>query len=329
MGRPRSGTTLMSSLLDAHPSLTILPIETEVFSLWYARCVDHVRNHENSVSFWTFFAAKSRFPKLEIDRSEIIPDSDDTDPLSILSCMLTKMGEYDACRHNKTRWGEKTPIHYKSLPLVFKAYPQAQVLMMLRDPRAILASLVKTPWNQETTEESARRWMEYIRIMQNWGSDPRVRIIRFEELVADTGRILQDVCRWLGEEYTPAMLDRSHLSHRLKTKKGWGLEHRRKALEPINAAGIGKWKEQLSPKQIKVTEHVCAPLMRQLGYEPVTSGLGLVRGAILDMKGSILDMKESLDQKKIFSKSLRKGAALFKKVILNPGRPVETSHSEK
>ena len=329
MGRPRSGTTLMSSLLDAHPSLTILPIETEMFTLWYARCNEHLRKHENLEEFWTFMESRSRFRKLEMDRSQFRSYCEQTDALSILSSMLTKMGEQDAQRYNKARWGEKTPIHYKSLPLVFKAYPHAQVLMMLRDPRAILASLMKTPWNQETTEESARRWMEYIRIMQNWGSDPRVRSIRYEELVADTGRIMQDVCSWLGEEYTPAMLDRSHLSYRLKAKKGWGLEHRRKALEPMNAAGIEKWKEQLNPKQIKVTEHVCAPLMRQLGYEPITNGLGLVRGAILDMKESILDMKESLDQKKIFSKSLRKGTALFKKVILNPSRPAETRHSEK
>ena len=46
---------------------------------------------------------------------------------------------------HKERWGDKTPGHEIYLDRIFDIYPEAKILFMIRDPRAVSASLKKYP----------------------------------------------------------------------------------------------------------------------------------------------------------------------------------------
>jgi hypothetical protein len=285
VGRPRSGTTLMASLLDAHPRISILAIETEIFHMWYGIAKEFdLHQPDDFQRFWSLFVAKSRFEKLDVTAEQIVPPPDRREPLAAVSYILSRTGQIDAGKLNKVRWGEKTPHHYKYLGLLFEAYPEARVVMMLRDPRAVLASVLKAPWNKEAVEQCARNWNEFVAIMRRWSSDQRIYIVSYENLTKGTEDVLRKLCQWLEEEYTPAMLDRSHLTHRLKTKKNWGLEHRRKALGPITVESIDKWRSELTEHQLMLTEHICGNLMRELNYETETNGLRFPLNIIYDSK---------------------------------------------
>jgi hypothetical protein len=281
VGTARSGTTLMASMLDAHPRLNMLPIETEIFSLWQRRWRHlDLGKPDDFERFWAEFSTNVRFKQLDLDL--IRPRLTRSHP-SNAKFILTTIAEIDAEKNGKKRWGEKTPNHWTCIDRILRAYPDAQIIIMVRDPRACVASILKTPWNVLDEQGYSRQWVDFVHVLRQWASDKRVRIASYENLIKEPVQVLGDLCGWLGEEYSDSMLDRSRLADRLNSLKGWQLEHYQKALKPISIKSLSAWRTELDSNQIAIIEHVCGKLMREFGYEIEGKPLGIFQVIKLDL----------------------------------------------
>jgi hypothetical protein len=272
VGRPRSGTTLMASLLDAHPRISIIPIETELFlkiSSFPARNL--TKKHIDEFCYQ--FESSEEYQKLEIPDELYRSAIDRKSIKATVKNLIILIGQKDAARRNKQRWGEKTPLHYHCLHRIFEAFPRARVIIMVRDPRGMLASLLKAPWNIETPEKSARSWNDLADVVRRHEKNPLVLPIHYEKLVMDPVSILQNVCQWAGEDYSPAMLERANMTERYQKDRGWGLQHRLKTLEKVSPASIDKWKTELDLNHTRLIEHLCGKNMERMGYVLSTDGL--------------------------------------------------------
>jgi hypothetical protein len=319
VGRPRSGTTLMASLLDAHPRLGILPVETEIFSRWLE--AEKIYGFEH---MWSSFLADPKFDMLEFDWKQIRDRIEIHGPaLSDIKSFLSAIGEAYCIARGKQRWGEKTPQHFRYLTSILAAYPHGRIICLLRDPRAIFASLLTTPWNQDNVEGSARNWIDLMNILRQRSSDSRIRVVKYERLVTEPENVMEELCSWLGEKYTQAMMDRSGLTHRLRKREGWRLEHRLKALDKITSESIDRWKNQLTDEQIRITEHLCAPLMRKAGYETISNGLTFAAGIRFDSHYRYIQIRKFLYRAK------RKCLMLAKRVFAFIHRLVSHQFSDK
>jgi tetratricopeptide (TPR) repeat protein len=116
VGCPRSGTTLLERVLDAHPRI-ISASETVVFSsLWNS----HLRSSPEQTSSWQ--AMHQLTPEVRQSlRDRYVSDMEDSLEQPVGDHLLL----------------DKNPSHLTRLPSILRVFPEAKILMALRDPRAI------------------------------------------------------------------------------------------------------------------------------------------------------------------------------------------------
>lgn len=178
------------------------------------------------------------------------------------------------------RWGEKTPRHVFRLPEIFERYPNAQVIAIIRDPRAVVASYRDWHLHQHGEEadegyaQEARRtrhsydpgiismmWRAAARAAieahRQHGRD-RVLLQRYEDLVSEPEATCRHVSGWLGLPFSSAMLDVPlHNSSFEAFDESAGVRK-----EPVD-----RWKRILRPKEIAIVQHWSRKEMQQFGYE--------------------------------------------------------------
>jgi len=273
---PRSGTTLISAMLTAHPNIAISP-ETHFLSEWVRRYrrLD-VRREKDFNKFWGKFSNSSFFRNLHLDaettRNEIL-SSGDHEYKDIFSTILKLYAE----KKGKRRWGEKTPTHYVHVQKLLEWYPESRIVYMVRDPRAVVASRLnmseKYPfswWKSRTVDDMAIQWQDSIDILDRWNNDSRVHFILYEELVQKTLKELKRLCGFIREEYSYSMMSYMEVADDLVGKEPW----KETVIKPITVESVDKWQSQLLPRQIAIIEYLTNRGIRKYQYPEFGKELG-------------------------------------------------------
>lgn len=305
-GSGRSGTTLMRSLISAHPRLAIAP-ETHFMKIADRNGGLKEGQPTRFQKFWKRYSSSTRFKDLGVDPShciDLMNKQEGQTYRNIFRAMLTAYGK----RLGKERVGEKTPSHVRYVSQLLEWFPDARVIVMRRDPRAIIASKMNNPWvTRRLTPTSLRHgllvghrlyeiareikdWVElYEDIVVGWEQDDRVLIVSYEALVSNVENELKRICGFLGEPYEPAML-RNRTSETVPEPEGevftdrlqeWRKQHHAKTLQPISDEGLGKWKERLTRTEIAMIEGGTLKGMLACGYDPSTTRLQRAQGKAL------------------------------------------------
>jgi len=276
VGVVRSGTTLARSILCGHPRITIPP-ETLFFD--YCARYDEdlsLSKDEAFEAFWRDYVQGKWFPRLELEVDDVRGHMKSKGPRSAKAVFESMMEAY-ARKMGKARWGEKTPGHEKYLRTIFQWYPHARVLFMVRDPRAVSASVKKVPWGNQRAYEHARWWKESIRIYDHWKDDDRVLAVRFEDLLSNPAQKAREICEFLAEDFHPAMLQRSERAMPASKTGGWTQEYETQVLRPIDPSGVDKWRSSLSKYEVGLIEHLTEPAFSRLGYKRQTKRLTVLQ----------------------------------------------------
>lgn len=290
VGAPRSGTTLLRSLLAAHPGIAVTP-ETH-FLTTAAKFGNLHRPASDFDRFWERYSNSTRFRDLGIDRTECRARMG-ANP-TFREAFATLLTLY-ARTAGKVRVGEKTPKHIFHIRDLLEWFPNARLIAVERDPRAVIASQLRSPWIRKKLAPLslrggilvrsrltcimtlAREWSEIYEVrLPEWNSEKRVLTLCYEEFVRQPEESLRDVCEFLGEVYDPEMITgRSEESVPLarategltdETWREWRIQHHAQTLRPISAASLDKWKDTLSPREVWLIEGICARGMRTAGY---------------------------------------------------------------
>jgi hypothetical protein len=208
IGFQRSGTTLLQSLLGAHPRIAAPP-ETHYIAR-VAHLADYFGDLEDDRNLRRALheALNPPVPLLaECGFDEdVLYARAAARPRTYASLLDTLMGDF-AERHGKARWCEKTPTQPASW--VFALFPDAQVVHIVRDPRDVVASSLEVPWTGLGTRRIAAAWRRFtldnVRVGLEVGPS-RFLQIRYEDLARDFEATLSLVCAFLGEGLTAEML---------------------------------------------------------------------------------------------------------------------------
>jgi hypothetical protein len=276
-GCPRSGTTLLRMMLNSHPDLAI-PHETRILIDGYRRRaewgdLDDAENRRR-VARWVVERKVSRYRRLTEDANELVECMVAAQPTigSVLSAGFRLYAE----RHGKSRWGEKRPSVVLNLDAVFAMFPDGQYVNVVRDPRAVVASIRKVgrqrgwgargiPGATDTWERSARaadRWRRRLRPDQFLD-------VQYEHLVADPGAVLGRIVEFLGLDAAglDAML-RYHATADIHSRTLHSL-----VSKPVTTERLRAWEQALRPKEIALVESVLGEWMGRYGYEPAAAGV--------------------------------------------------------
>ncbi len=276
VGMARSGTTLVGTMIGAHPELTVAP-ETHFLDLCAAKQSSESFDSESEMlEAWRAYAAEDRFKVLDLDAAKIEAEltvGGVRDLAGMYRVLLNAYANY----LGRNGWGDKTHIDYRFIDWLLSWYPTAHIVCVIRDPRATVASLLKAPWSSGQAFYYALQWRETMQIVARFTNHARMRIVRYEDFVAAPDESMRTLCEFL-DVASPRVsgVGLSDDPAPINAETNWALTdwwraHKQKALGPVSAESVDRWASELTPYEIVVIEHLCRQAMIDWRYTPRTT----------------------------------------------------------
>ncbi len=267
VGVPRSGTTMLSAMLAAHPRLACGP-ETHFFlhldapaargigrrAGWPRAAVDYLYSIDHGEE-----PIPGQFGLTRRDLAEALARRRPS-----IAAILSGMSELYMERLGKRRWVEKTPDHLPHVARIRRHYPDSPIIRIVRDPRAVACSLLGVPWGPSTLLGGVALWRAYdTRAARFFEVDPRCHTLRYEDLVRAPEAELTRLCRAIGEDFDPAMLDTRESARLVKAaNEPW----KAKVAEHVDASRAEAWRTRLSADDLRLVEALVGDRLRAYGY---------------------------------------------------------------
>ena len=267
---PRSGTTLLRTMLNSHPEIG-LPRETRfVLEIWEKRHrFGDLRKPENrrGVAKWIFRREETNAGRLGVNKTRAIKRLIDAPP-TLGSLLATAFLLY-AERFGKSRWGDKRPTYAARMYVIWDFFPNAQFINMIRDPRACAASMRKLGWYDGDVAPAVELWERSIKVVDRWRrrlAPDQLLELKYEDLVADPATQLAHVTGFTGlAGDDPALESMLHYYEDDETRNP---EYHANVSRPPDPTRVDEWKRMLEPGEVAFIEQALGPLMTRYGYEP-------------------------------------------------------------
>ncbi|KAJ4935506.1 hypothetical protein JOQ06_017038 [Pogonophryne albipinna] len=295
-GVPRSGTTLMRAMLDAHPEV---------------RCGEETRVIPRILAMKQMWSRSGR-EKMRLDEAGVTDEVLDAAMQAFLLEIIVKHGEPANFLCNKD------PFALKSLSYLAKIFPHAKFLLMIRDGRASVHSMISrkvtiagfdlgsyrdclTKWNRaietmytQCLEASDKclpvhyeqlvlhpeKWMKtLLKFLDVPWNDA---VLRHEELIGKAGGVsLSKVDIWimarLSETISTVLLRRRNQLTLLIMQETIPVQCKDsiakverstdQVIKPVNMEALSKWVGKI-PADVVRDMAVIAPMLSRLGYDP-------------------------------------------------------------
>jgi hypothetical protein len=195
-GAPRSGTTLLISLLAVHPEIAAIVGESHLFDRG-VRCL--FDNHELTGPDQTYLANY-------LSREELRNAVRDL-------CDRVLVTMRDRVKPGARLVAEKTPArregYAEALSRKLECYPDARYLHVVREREGVVRSLARAPWAQGTAADFAEHWRSAVETARAT-LDGRAGYLEipYGDLAADPSRAMAAVFEWLGVDRDGGVLER-------------------------------------------------------------------------------------------------------------------------
>lgn len=263
---PRSGSTLLRLILDAHPIIAV-PSPTWLYDMVYPFLYSYgdltIDENYKALAEDIIESPLIKNWKIELSVEQIID----------ASRQRTFAGLYEALHriyadiHAKNRWGEKSPRDSYWIDEIRHDFSEAQFIHIVRDGRDmaidIATSSAMVPSNPFS---GAHIWLDYNRAILHSASSLNEKTyyrIRYEALCADPENELKKLCGYLCEDFDPRML--AH--YETQSAKTWcSLPNHQKAGCPITTEYCGMYLKRLRPNDRAFLNHVIHEMLTEFGY---------------------------------------------------------------
>jgi hypothetical protein len=292
VGCPRSGTTLLKRLVDAHPRIAITP-ETHWIPSFFRERTGLTPEGSATPALIAALLEYRTFPNLDIGRQELeqlfSPLTQPFPPDGGEGCVRGPSGEpvpyaqfvsgifeLYGRRQGKQLVGDKTPGYSRDVPLLHELWPRARFVHLIRDGRDVCLSAMnwtsKTAklqtrfptWRAHPVMTAALWWHWHVRLARQAGRALGQQLyyeIRYEALVARPVDECARLCAFLGVAYDDVML-RFH-EGRTAEKPCRDAKHDWMPVTP----GLRDWRSQLPSGDVESFEAVVGDVLDELGYE--------------------------------------------------------------
>ncbi len=274
IGRPRSGTTLLRLLFEAHPNL-LLPPESPFIIILYKKYEKITHWNETIIKEFVEDLYKVRyFDKWLIDKKELYDHLLKLKGEATFKQMVMQVYEsYHSVYEKKdiTMIGDKNPMYSLYADRIHKLFPESKIIHITRDYRDNYLSLINVNFEVPIVPIVIYRWKYALRKM--WKLKEKqpelIYSIRYEDLVADPEHHCRLLCDFLGIEFDPSVL--SFYEKKKDVEKAYkgaeDISHIHKSLfNPISTERMDKWKTEMTPRQIKVADLVMGKTAEKAGY---------------------------------------------------------------
>lgn len=264
-GCSRSGTSLLSRMIDCHPKVAI-PFESHIFNTFHAWLSHYgdLKNVREQEALIDDILRSTGVLKWDVQptRDVVMARIRRPDFGGIVEAMMSAYAEL--C--GKSRWGEKTPGYIGWWREILQAFPDMKAIHIVRDPRDVAVSLCRARFGPAHVFPAAKRWRSYVKRVEKMRTKLREESflqVRYEDLLQNPEPVLQEVCHFLGESFSPEML----AFHASKKKYPTDRRNFRNLNQPLMTGNAQKWKKTLSRREIRLVEAASGPALERYGYE--------------------------------------------------------------
>ena len=162
-------------------------------------------------------------------------------------------------------WVDHTPFNLQFITTLLAGFPDARFVHIVRDGRAVAASLVRVDWGPNDVGRAAHFWIEQVAfgLAAELGATGRVTRVRYEDLVREPRDVLLGLCSRLELEFVDSMAEASGFTVPKYTVPIHGLIG-----QAPNRARIDAWRDQLTCREVEIFESIAGSLLNSLGYAP-------------------------------------------------------------
>ena len=298
IGLPRTGSTLLENIIGKSPGvlelaevLYLTPWRRD-FRYFLRTQVGDVSRDENlrkmveiifsehepiagiTGSFWRMGGGIRAIGEIELqERVFCALQASDRSLGRILQVLLKEITQFNDCH----RCSVAFPVYVNHLETLLKWFPEARVIHMTRDPRAIAMSKTNDPGG---TAIYNRRfpYLKYLirkgmvafsTIQYIWASHvharfrkcPNYLLVKYEDLVENPRNIVQQVCEFAGIKYEDNMLEQPR--NRTQLSSITGELQTRTDIRPAS-----KWKDVITPFEHAFVTTLTARSMARFGFDP-------------------------------------------------------------
>lgn len=266
-GPPKSGTTWLMRLIDAHPE-AVCSGEGHFF--------DRVRP--------LFMKAFQEYQKLlELDAKLVFSGKPVYEPLRVseldhlMRVFVTERLRARNPNGMARALGDKTPRNYHDLSALFAAFPKARLIFLMRDPRDVAVSLFghmrrrinlglskEADFNRQKILEVS---VQHCRACQTALSKveaqrPGVAIsLNYEALLNDTFEEYRKICAHLGLSEQPDVLTKAIEACDFRRLSGGRAPGQRDDNSFFTSGKSGSWREILTPEEAAFFERTAPELL--------------------------------------------------------------------
>ncbi|MCF8003009.1 MAG: sulfotransferase [Chromatiaceae bacterium] len=289
-GTYRSGTTLVTRMLNNHPDLWVT-FDSVHFLRHYFDRYNPIEDLENVHSL--LIAAKGQI----LSRLDL-----DIKPTELIDSMIRKYGLgrlsyghiYDDLMRSLAvqqkprfqRWGEKTVLSWLAIPSFLSMFNGGKVITVYRDPRDVMSSFKKLTTAPApgylNTAFVALDCFNSIQLNERRFSPKNFMTVNYESLVRNPKEVCMSVCDFIELDFVPEMLDVNVFKDKTGRSRWNGNSAFHGDFTEITAKGIGNWEKELTRWEVGFLERIAGEKMREFGYLTRDLKLDSTERAMLD-----------------------------------------------
>ncbi|MEM6260639.1 MAG: sulfotransferase [Planctomycetota bacterium] len=260
VGHPRSGTTLLASILDRHSQIAVPPETSYLFP--------------------------HRLPAISADcRSGVLTPGGEgerlmrdlgiSDPSGTWNDFLTRpkrgpqelfdflMNTY-ARQRGKTRWAEKSPWHLRHTKKLWRWYPAAKIIGLVRDGRDCILSTRKHLDSGHDLTWHALNWRRGARMCQRLSKQEpsRFLLIRYEDLAREPSETSRRVCDFIGVPYEQQQIKPEGGAAVRLAHETW----KERVDSPIDGSRVFAWRESMKGEELASIKLILHRTLKHFDY---------------------------------------------------------------
>lgn len=268
-GHRKSGTTLLSNLLDNHPEISTygsdLKLIYAVYDVFHK--LDRAKVHDRIVKL--FLDDRRETQRLNSSHIHRILESCNISNKEDVFIIIERLNAL-LSKHGRPLFKETSSEMY--LNSICSSTSGTQFLHMVRDPRDNYAAILAGVSNYYSClGEDQFAALSSVINRVNFGFEAlkmnqkiyeEYHTVKFETLVEHPTSTMQSICAVLELEYLPDLL--------IPTKSGQryeGNSHDGKAFNSVSSENVNRWPERISELEAQIIEATCEKMMDYFEYQ--------------------------------------------------------------